>query len=111
MENTPAALRQKIAGHLSRTYGFSPEKIEILVISAVDALAEQLADCRRDIDAGDMGTLATSAHTLKGSLLNIGFQELGQRIDELGRDAAQGKERPYSSEFAELEQELAELFS
>lgn len=111
MEKPSLSLRQKISNHLSQTYHFSPEKIEALVRTAVVTLTEQLAACRCDIEGGDQSSLAASAHTLKGSLLNIGFQELGERIDKLGRDAADGRERPYDQEFSELEQELAELFS
>lgn len=110
MENISPSLRQKISNHLSATYHFSPDKVEELVSSAIVTLTEQFAACRADIDGGDQSSLAASAHTLKGSLLNIGFQELGERIDKLGRDAAQGRERPYDQEFSALEQELAELF-
>ncbi len=106
-----SSLRQKIVDHLGRTYGFSPDKLDELVGSSLVTLAAQLTDCQKDVKAQDLTSLAASSHTLKGSLVDLGFHELGARLAKLEKDARQGKERSYAREFAALEHELAELFS
>ncbi|MBU0680764.1 MAG: response regulator [Proteobacteria bacterium] len=103
------SLRQKVADHLMKTYRFGPEKIDVLVSSFVVTLSEQLAACRTAIECGDRGGLATNLHTLKGSLFNLGLHELGAAMGKLGKDASEGRERPYAEEFAELAEELVEL--
>ncbi len=110
IKETGCSVRQKISDHLGQTYRFSPDKVEELVSSSLVTLAEQLTACREDIEDGDLHSLATSAHTLKGSLANLGFQKLGGQVAKMEKDAGQGRERPYAEEFAALEKALAELF-
>ena len=110
VEVTEKSLRQQIADHLSTVYHISPDRVEGLVTSSLETLSEQLDDCRQSIDDGDLSTFPRKAHTLKGSLLNFGFDILGARLQQLEKDADQGIEKDYHQEFAEIEQELSELF-
>ncbi len=105
------SLKQKITHHLSETYHIGPDKIGELVSSSLVTLAEQIAACRADIENNDLASLEKSAHTLKGSLVNIGFSGLGAQMAKLEKDAGQGIESDYFHEIDKLEEELAELFT
>ena len=104
------SLKLKIKEHLSETYHIGPDKIDELVSSSLVTLCDQIATCRKDIKSMDLISLEKSAHTLKGSLVNLGFSELGAIMAKLEKDAGQGAEGDYLGEFDKLEEELAELF-
>ena len=67
---------EQVAAHLQRTTGLGAEQISRLLIAARQSLATNLARMEEGIVAGDASILTAAAHTLKGTLLQCGLDEL-----------------------------------
>ena len=66
-------LNQRIRAYLTASFHFSDDQLEQMLPSFLDTLRGHLARVE-DAIAANAGQLASTAHTLKGALLNLGLE-------------------------------------
>ena len=69
-------LAKIIKKHLATAYHLTDDKIEHLLHACQSTLASSIKEAETALSVGDTGMLATTAHAIKGTLLNLGLNEL-----------------------------------
>ena len=106
----PEALLDGVHAHLENVYGFGPEKRELMLEGAREALLEQFCHGEDALALGDLERLSRVAHSIKGSLGALGLKELAglaERIEKQQIRSADNKAEVLRGQFAELRRELA----
>lgn len=112
-ERRPIDLK-KVKAHLQKSYGISPEKIDILFEEAKILLNAEIAKISQAFAEGEMDALSLSAHSIKGVLLNLGLTDWGILASGLENDANAGIVPDFYLRFRELTDgitPLTEMFS
>ncbi|HIJ91637.1 MAG: response regulator [Desulfobulbaceae bacterium] len=81
---------ETVKAHLRDTYGIAPEKIIMLVESSREVLQRILATMENALRQEDHESLSQAAHSLKGSLGNLGLSILAGLALEIERAAKMG---------------------
>jgi len=85
-------LTKQAALHLQQTYGLSDELAEQLLEKARQDISTILTNMTTANKSGDLDTLSKVAHSLKGTLLNLGFNALAEMASEVEKTAGAGNE-------------------
>ncbi len=75
----PADLRR----HLAQAYHLPDDKIDKLLATATHSLSKHLNEMEQALQGGDIATLSLAAHALKGLLMTMGQNELGEQARQL----------------------------
>jgi len=105
-------IRQTVADHLTASYHLSPEKVEDLIKSCRNSLKASLGEAEKALARQDMALLTTTAHAIKGILLNLGLMDhadLAFRL-ETGQKR-QAEEAAQVAQLKALRQGLAPLLT
>ncbi len=108
----PAAdsdLNSRLRAYLQATTNLSPEQSERVLAAVRNSIADNLALAAQAMDTGDLTTLGRAAHTLKGTLLQCGMEELAAKAEEIHHGIRKGSELDYPALFDHLKEELATL--
>jgi len=101
-----------VVRYLSESYGISGEEIDKLLTVAKDSLEKNLNNARESIGRMDYDAIRVVAHTLKGSLSNLGLSELSQRCWEIQKKAeSRDSQYDYQKAFAVIEEVLSPLLN
>ena len=99
-----------IHAHLEKVYGFAPERREVMLVGAREALLEQFGLGDTALAQGDLEQLSRTAHSIKGSLGALGLKELAglaERVEKQQTRSADDKEKVLREQFTELREALA----
>ena len=86
----------QVTEHLRRTTSLNPDQIDRLLAAVRQSLTEQLAKAREAEAAGDAQSLARAAHTLKGTLLQCGLDQLAEQAENIHQLALNHGDSQYS---------------
>jgi len=87
----------------------SPPQIERILEAVQASLADNLSKAETAAANGDLAALAKASHTLKGTLLQCGLNEWGEKAQAIYDAAKQGQEQPYSQQVAEIRNGMRHL--
>jgi len=76
-------LYRKASTHLRNMYKLDAQNIEKLVGKAIRAIHDDLASLLDASSRRDLDKLHRTAHRLRGSLLNLGFEDLANQVQEI----------------------------
>jgi CheY-like chemotaxis protein len=101
-------LLNNIAGYLKTTTNFPDELVEKLVVTVRRSIAVSLKTAAEALQNPDPETLARAMHTLKGTMLQCGLEELARRAEDIYKTVRREGSLPHA-EVKELEHDLAEV--
>ena len=104
----PAVDQAVVRRHLVAAYSLPPEKVELIISGAILAIKACLNDIDSALTTGDLKTLALKAHTLKGTLLNLGLPgiaEIAKQMEQSGKKG-EGSQETFARQLAQLRLEL-----
>ncbi len=105
---TPS-LEERISSHLRDTYHLQPEQIDQMLTTTSRSLGENLKRAEKAAAACEYGNLGSVAHSIKGNLLSMGLQELGEVARKIELSAKNGEELSYGEMLEELRSSMQEL--
>ncbi len=95
--------------YLKEMYSFKPSQIDTLIATSAKSLFEALDTLDQSYTAKDKKALAECAHSIKGSLLNLGLNQLSDIAKSIEISAKNNEEQPYDQWISELRQKLDPL--
>ncbi|KAF5050776.1 hypothetical protein DSECCO2_426020 [anaerobic digester metagenome] len=85
------SLERRVLEHLCRVYGLGLEEVRELYAIGRDTVGETLRRLDEARARDDWPVMADAAHMLKGTLFNMGLQELGEAARNLELAAKEGR--------------------
>ena len=104
---TPAATLPRVAAHLQAVTGLTAEQIDRVLVGARTSITTNLHTAAMALQGEDYPTLGRAAHTLKGTLLQCGLDDLANTAEEVHRGAQNKSDLPYAALLATLRHELS----
>lgn len=98
-----------INGHLQSSTGLTASQISRLLIAIQESMRNNLAKMEEAFAADDVSTLAVAAHTLKGTLLQCGLNDLAAVAEQIHSRARHGDGGNDNSKIIFLQQSLADI--
>jgi two-component system, sensor histidine kinase len=99
----------RLSAYLQATTNLSPEQSERVLAAVRTSIADNLSLAAKGLDTGDLTTLGRAAHTLKGTLLQCGLEELAAKAEEIHYGTRKGSKLDYPALFDQLTEEIATL--
>jgi two-component system, sensor histidine kinase len=99
----------KVSAYLQATTRLTPEQTQRVVAAVQKSISENLAKAVHALDHEDYGQLGHAAHTLKGSLLQCGLNDLAEKAEEIHHGVRNNEKLPFTSLVAALQERLAGL--
>ncbi len=101
---------EEVKAHLSNAYGIGEEDINELLKVARKSITKHLSNAYNAIEAGDYHSLRIIAHTLKGSLANLGMADLSELCFKIQKMAEEeSPDFDYNKAFKELQRALSPI--
>lgn len=88
----------QIRAHLATAYNLPAAKIDHLLAACSDSLHDHLREAEAALERGDIDTVAASAHTIKGMLLNLRINELAELAHRIESDKKRREETMHYAE-------------
>lgn len=85
------SLERRVLEHLCRVYGLGLDEVRELYAIGRDTVGETLRRLDEALARDDWSEMADAAHMLKGTLFNMGLQELGDAARNLELAAKEGR--------------------
>jgi HPt (histidine-containing phosphotransfer) domain-containing protein len=101
--------KDQVKGHLRTTYLLEDEQIDHMLATAAVTLAKNLSNAETALKNSDYKELSDAAHSLKGSLLNLGLDDFARTAKEIEINAKENKKIDYQELLSGLHKGLAEL--
>lgn len=92
--------------HLKKKYRLSDDKITPMLAEVQEGLPKLIAQALDDNKHHDWPRLAERAHTIKGQLLTLGFEELGEMARVIESSAKAGEDIDHSEQLRRLNSRL-----
>lgn len=86
-KETSSGLKTQVFQHLQTVYGMDDETAETMIQGGVDSLDSILVQVVKAMDEKEYLVLQKSAHSLKGTLLNMGLTALGKHAETIEHNA------------------------
>ncbi len=109
MSNNGHVRVDEVKAHLSGVYGLSRAQVETMLKAASQSIEAGLSKGQKAAKAGDLKGIWEAAHTLKGTLLNLGVQHLADVAMEIEISGRHGDSFPYEQAFQKLRSALEPL--
>jgi HPt (histidine-containing phosphotransfer) domain-containing protein len=106
-----APQKEAIREHLQKTTMLQPEQIDRILEAALRSIKDCLTKVTAAYTQNNREELGRAAHTLKGTLLQCGFDHLAQKSQVIHTGIRDQAELDYATLISELEQELAPLLA
>ena len=87
---------------LRSRYPFTEEQLTTLVTATCSGIDRDLARLAGAVEARDPGRIREIAHRVKGSLLNLGLDELVSGVGAMEQAAKQGQDRDYGADMGRV---------
>ena len=104
----PATLA-RVRVHLQTSANLTAEQSERVLAAVRKSVTDNLAKATAALGRDDYEMLGRAAHTLKGTLLQCGLNELAARAEEIHRESKNAGSKPCASSLEHLGNELAGL--
>ena len=95
--------------HLAAVYGLGDAQIEQLLTSSGMSINSNIDKAQACLDKGDLKTLASAAHALKGSFLNLGLTSPAEAAAKIEVAVGNGEPQPYGQLLADIRKGVAGL--
>jgi len=105
----PSPILEQIATHLQATTGMSVPQVERVLIAARRSIRDNLARAKEALAVEDYETLGRATHTLKGTLLQCGLDELAVQAEEIHTHAKDGLAFSYAEGLTAIKTRLSDL--
>ena len=102
-------LRELVQKHLKKLYGFDDAKVKEFLPSCCMVLSKDIEKAHDCTASGDIEALAKVMHSMKGSLLNLGLNDLSAKALELENKCKQCENTAYEEDLLEMEKDLSVL--
>jgi CheY-like chemotaxis protein/HPt (histidine-containing phosphotransfer) domain-containing protein len=102
-------LRLEVVGHLMRTYSLDEDKAEVLLATSATTLRQDLAKGADALAAADLKSAGNAAHSMKGSLLNLGLNVLAGQARKIEQSCRDGNGKAGMLGLERLRRDLGEL--
>jgi CheY-like chemotaxis protein/HPt (histidine-containing phosphotransfer) domain-containing protein len=99
-------VRNIVCDHLENIYGLGVEEIDEFLQTSCISLSDNLDKALECDKQGDLAALGAVAHSLKGSFLNLGLNDLAGRAKEIELKCKQGEKNSYGKQLEELRENL-----
>ncbi len=104
-------LRKDVCKYVENVYHFDDAMIESFLPSCRKTLTETFAKANDCVVEEDLQALSKMFHTLKGSLLNIGLNDLAAEAQELENKCREGENIHYEGKLSALQGKLSSLLT
>ena len=99
----------RVAEHLRTTTNLTDEQSEWVLVAAQKSIADSLAKATAALEQGNYQELGRATHTLKGTLLQCGLNELAATAEEIHQGIRNGGNLPYAGLLTVLKDKLSGL--
>ncbi len=99
----------EIKTHLKDMYAFNSSQINTLIATSATSVKEGLERLDQACIDGNKGEIAQAAHKLKGTILNLGLDQLAESAKKIELSARGYEEQPYKLWASELRRDLEPL--
>ena len=99
----------RVAAHLRSTTNLTVEQTERVLVAVRKSIVDTLAKATAALGQGDYPELGRATHTLKGTLLQCGLNELAATAEEIHQGIRNTGNLPYARLVATLKDKLAGL--
>lgn len=99
----------QVVAHLQSTTGLYPAQVERVLAAAILSITDSLARAKEALDTEDYPALARAAHTLRGTLLQCGLDELAEEAETIHLGIRDSSGLPYDSLLERVRSSLAML--
>ena len=100
-----------IRNHLSSVYNLNDDQIDSMVVNAGMTLSENFSSAVSALQNNDYEMLRKSAHSIKGSLLNLGLNDIAEKAKAIEMGAKEKKKMDFSDLLTRLEVGLKDLLN
>ncbi len=100
---------QQVAAHLQSSSNLTVEQIERALAATCRSIAGNLTKAETPLGEQDLAALGRAAHTLKGTLLQRGLNDLATKAEEIYHGTRTNNDLPYESLLEQLIAHLTEL--
>jgi HPt (histidine-containing phosphotransfer) domain-containing protein len=107
--STPPVTLAWVAAHLQSSARLTAEQTERVLSSIRKSIVDNLAKAKAAVDRKDYQELGRAVHTLKGTLLQCGLQELAAKAEEIHQGIRNNSTLSYETIFKYLNAELESL--
>ena len=104
-------VRNVVCKHLKTLYGLGGEEINEFLRTSCIYLSGNLDKALACDKRGDLAALGAIAHSLKGSLLNLGLNDLAAKAKEIELKCKQGRKKSYGKQLETIQDNLSVLFT
>jgi signal transduction histidine kinase/DNA-binding response OmpR family regulator len=115
LESCPDKLQNAIARRsqaeqfLRDKYYLDDDSVRIMMLTLSESLTGSFQEADQALTEKDFVHLKTIAHSLKGSLANVGLEELAEKVYEIETSISEDPDLPYTDIMAQLKNCLTEL--
>jgi signal transduction histidine kinase/DNA-binding response OmpR family regulator len=99
----------RVMAHLQTSANLTAEQSERVLAAVRKSITDNLAKAAAALSLDDYEALGRAAHTLKGTLLQCGLNELAAKAEEIHRECKGTGSKPHASRLEHLGNELAGL--
>jgi len=99
-------VRDVVCNHLANIYGLGVEEINEFLQASCVSLSDNLDKALEYEKQGDLPALGAAAHSLKGSFLNLGLNDLAGRAKKIELKCKQGGKNSYREQLKEIRENL-----
>ncbi len=98
-----------VKNHLSSVYNLNDDQIDNMVVHAGKTLSENLLSAASALENNDFHKLGMSAHSIKGSLLNLGLRDAAERARIIEISAKEERDVDFAILLSQLKEDLGDL--
>lgn len=102
-------IKHQVKKHLRTVYLLKDEQIDHMLTVASKTLASNLSNANSALKNRDYQLLALIAHTIKGSLLNLGLNDVAKQAKKIEINAKDKIETNLQATLSQLSENLTEL--
>ena len=100
-------VRNIVCEHLNNIYGLEVEETNEFLRTSCISLSDNLDKALACDEQGDLAALSAAAHSLKGSLLNLGLNDLAVQAKEIELKCKKGEKNLYGKQLKTIQDNLS----
>jgi CheY-like chemotaxis protein/HPt (histidine-containing phosphotransfer) domain-containing protein len=108
-EQEKTDIRRQVKNHLRTIYQLNDEQIDLLMATTATTLSDNFSSAESAIDDTDYKRLGLAAHSIKGSLLNLGLDEFARKAQKIEISAKENQKTDFQNHLFQLRENLADL--
>jgi len=104
------SLTDRLTTFLCDYYKLPAEKVADMLPTFLNVLQNHMINMEKSVEEGNIQTIGSAGHTLKGALMNLGLDDFAEIAQIIEREGKAGRsETDYSGLVEQLKKKMAEI--